>query len=75
MAMAKPHGRARDELIRMIDEAIEPFDIAGLRDRSRRDWYPALAEDLVANASKLQATAGEVDALLERCGFRTSGQA
>jgi FADH2 O2-dependent halogenase len=75
MAMARPHGRARDELMKMIDAAIEPFDIAGLRDRSRRDWYPALAEDLVANASKLQATAGEVDALLERSGFRTSGQA
>jgi FADH2 O2-dependent halogenase len=72
MAMAKPQGRARDELIKMIDEAIEPFDIAGLRDPSRRDWYPSLAEDLVANASKLQATAGEVDALLERSGFRIS---
>ena len=54
----------------MIDQAIEPFDIAGLRDLSRRDWYPALAEDLVASASKLQATPGEIDALLERSGFR-----
>ena len=38
--------------------AIEPFDIAGLLDRTRRDWYPVLAEDLVANASKLNASAG-----------------
>ena len=53
----------------MIDAAIEPFDIAGLLDRSRRDWYPALGEDLIANASKLQATVEEIDALLERSGF------
>jgi len=72
MALAKPHGRARDELIKMIDAAIEPFDVAGLCDRSRRDWYPARAEDLVQNASKLRATAGEVDVLLERSGFRIS---
>jgi FADH2 O2-dependent halogenase len=72
MALAKPHGRARDELIKMIDAAIEPFDVAGLCDGSRRDWYPARAEDLVQNASKLRATAGEVDALLERSGFRIS---
>ena len=69
MALSKPSGRARDELMRMIDAGIEPFDIAGLRDRSRHDWYPALAEDLIANASKLQATTGEVELLLERCGF------
>ena len=37
-------------LLRPIDRAIEPFDIAGLLDRSRRDWYPVLAEDLVGNA-------------------------
>jgi FADH2 O2-dependent halogenase len=69
IALASPQGRARDELLKMIDAAIEPFDIAGLLDRSRRDWYPALGEDLIANASKLQATTAEVDALLERCGF------
>jgi len=69
IALASSKGRARDELLKMIDRAIEPFDIAGLLDRSRRDWYPALAEDLLASASKLQATTGEVEVLLERCGF------
>ncbi|HXD72744.1 MAG TPA: FAD-dependent oxidoreductase [Vicinamibacterales bacterium] len=73
IALASPQGRAREELFREIDAAIEPFDIAGLRDRSRRDWYPALAEDLIANASKLQATVGEVEAVLERCGFASRG--
>src|SRR5205085_6466144 len=36
-------GQSRDVLFARIDRAIEPFDIAGLLDRSRRDWYPALA--------------------------------
>ena len=72
MALARPQGRAREALIEEIDSAIEPFDIAGLLDRSRRDWYPVLAGDLVENARKLYATAGEVDALLERCGFDSS---
>ena len=49
---------ARARLFEDIDRAIEPFDTAGLRDRSRRDWYPVLAADLVAGAPKLGATAG-----------------
>ena len=56
-------------LLDRIDRAIEPFDIAGLLDRTRRDWYPVLADDLIANAFKLNATTGEVVQLLERCGF------
>ena len=48
---------------------IEPFDTAGLRDRSRRDWYPMLATDLVASAAKLEASPADVTRLLERCGL------
>jgi FADH2 O2-dependent halogenase len=69
LAAAAPAGATRDALLSRIDRAIEPFDTAGLLDRSRRDWYPVLASDLIANASKLAATAGEADLLLERCGF------
>ncbi len=43
---AAASGALREALLARIDAAIEPFDIAGLRDRTRRDWYPALAEDL-----------------------------
>jgi FADH2 O2-dependent halogenase len=72
IALSRPRGRARDALIEEIDRAIEPFDAAGLTDRSRRGWYPVLAEDLVKNASKLGATRGEVDVLLTRSGFRVA---
>ena len=68
-AAAQPSGAPRTDLLDRIDKAIEPFDVAGLLDRSRHDWYPVVAGDLVAGAKKLEATAGEVVQLLERCGF------
>jgi FADH2 O2-dependent halogenase len=69
IALNRPQGRARDALIEEIDRAIEPFDIAGLLDRSRRDWYPVLADDLMRSAGKLGAGEGDVQRLLARCGF------
>lgn len=71
-ASAADH-RSRDALLARIDQAIEPVDIAGLRDRTRRDWYPMRREDLVAAAPKLNATADDIERLLERCGF-TAGR-
>jgi FADH2 O2-dependent halogenase len=68
-ASAHPQGAARDLLIARIDRAIEPFDVAGLGDRTRRDWYPVRAHDLLDAAPKLGATPAEIQALLERCGF------
>jgi tetracycline 7-halogenase / FADH2 O2-dependent halogenase len=68
IALAGPRGRARDALIEEINHAIEPFDIAGLLDPSRRDWYPVLAEDLLRNAAKLAVGPPAVQDLLERSG-------
>jgi tetracycline 7-halogenase / FADH2 O2-dependent halogenase len=59
----------RTRLLERIDRAIEPFDVAGLLDRTRRDWYPVRAEDLFAAATKLSATTGEIRQLLKRTGF------
>lgn len=69
IALAGPRGRAHEALIEEIDRAIEPFDIAGLLDRSRGDWYPVLADDLIRNAGKLGASETDVQRLLERSGF------
>jgi tetracycline 7-halogenase / FADH2 O2-dependent halogenase len=74
LAMASPHGRPRDALLDRIDRAIEPFDTAGLLDRTRRDWYPVLSHDLLGAASKLDSTVEEIHLLLERCGFVNSGE-
>ena len=72
LATARPQGSERDALLDRIDRAIEPFDTAGLLDEKRRSWYPVLAEDLVAGASKLEATADDVHRLLDRCGFNAA---
>jgi FADH2 O2-dependent halogenase len=68
-AATRPRGPERDALLTRIDRAIEPFDTAGLLDERRRSWYPVLAEDLVAGASKLDASVDDIHRLLERCGF------
>jgi FADH2 O2-dependent halogenase len=69
MAVFEPRATVRDALESRIDRAIEPFDTAGLLDHSRRDWFPVLASDLQASASKLEATSEEIHRLLERCGM------
>jgi tetracycline 7-halogenase / FADH2 O2-dependent halogenase len=68
-ASAPLTGAERRALLARIDTAIEPFDVAGLGDRARRDWYPVRADDLIAAAPKLDATPEEVGRLLQRCGF------
>jgi len=57
------------DLIADIRRAIEPFDVAGLCRRDRRNWYPVDAEDLFRGAAKVDATQDEIAKLLESCGF------
>ncbi|HKF42939.1 MAG TPA: FAD-binding protein [Thermoanaerobaculia bacterium] len=62
-------NRERRELLGKIAAAIEPIDVAGLSDRTRRNWHPVLASDLVAAAHKLGVGRSEIESLLERSGF------
>ena len=62
-------GEARRQLLSGVAAAIEPINVAGLADAKRRNWYPALAEDLIAAAPKLGADRAAIDRLLTRCGF------
>ncbi len=58
-----------EKLTSDILRAIEPFNVADLGDRRRRNWYPVVAEDLLRAAPKLGADRREIGRLLERCGF------
>ena len=49
--------------------AIDPFDLAGLSDTRRRNWYPVQADDLFQSAGKAGAGRGAIAKLLERSGF------
>ena len=73
LAAGSTDGRGRDGLLARIDRAIEPFDVAGLRDRTRRDWYPVRADDLLAARARLNASDAEILHLLERSGFARAG--
>jgi len=52
-----------------ILRAIEPFNVAGLGQPQRHNWYPVDKEDLLQGAHKLGADRGEIARLLDRCGF------
>ena len=56
----------REKLRERIAAAIEPLDVIGLSDASRRNWYPVDADDLRASAGKLGATRSEIEELLRR---------
>ncbi|HKI45446.1 MAG TPA: hypothetical protein VKA08_08965, partial [Balneolales bacterium] len=68
-ALRNPVPEERDELIEEIYKTIEPFDVAGLTDRSRKNWYPVYAGDTIGNAGKLSATEDEIYEALEKAGF------
>lgn len=63
----------RMELLRQIDETLQPVDVTGLSDRARRDWYPVAARDLFTAAPKLGVGEKEIRELLARCGFDGNG--
>ncbi len=72
LAGAAPGARRADErsrLLARIHDAIAPMDIAGLAEASRRNWHPVEAEPLLAGASKLGSTRGQVEAMLIASGF------
>lgn len=58
-------------IIEEILRIIEPIDVAGLRSRNRRNWYPVDAEDLLQSAHKVGVTREDIFQMLERCGFST----
>jgi FADH2 O2-dependent halogenase len=57
------------EFLGEVLRSIQPFDIAGLADLSRKNWYPVRAADLLQNAHKVDASTAEICAMLARCGF------
>jgi tetracycline 7-halogenase / FADH2 O2-dependent halogenase len=64
--------RTKAESIALLEDilrAIEPFNVAGLGNPERRNWYPVDADDLIRAAYKVDASGEEIVRLLERCGF------
>ena len=56
----------REEVLGKVSEAIEPFNVAGLADSTKRNWYPVVLDDLFSAAPKLGATELEIREMLLR---------
>ncbi|MDP7048887.1 MAG: FAD-dependent oxidoreductase [Verrucomicrobiota bacterium] len=56
----------RDELLPRIREIIKPFNVAGLADSAKRNWYPVAVDDLFASAAKLGSSEDEIREMLLR---------
>jgi FADH2 O2-dependent halogenase len=69
LAMKPLSATGKRDLISRIRHTIEPFDIAGLGDLERRNWYPVRADDLFCGVEKLQASDQEIEGLLQRANF------
>lgn len=52
-----------------IVESIEPFNIVGLGDPGRNNWYPVDPKDLFKSAAKVDASREDITRLFESCGF------
>ena len=62
-------------LLNAIRQTIGPINVAGLGDPARRNWHPALAEDLLCAAPKLGVGRDDIERLLARCGFHQTSSA
>jgi FADH2 O2-dependent halogenase len=52
-----------------IEHAIAPYDIAGLSDWNRKNWYPVDLRDVTSNAHKVGATNKDLELLFRKMGI------
>lgn len=52
-----------------VRQDLEPFNIAGLCDPEKRNWYGVDLQDVVRGAAKLERTPDQVRAFIERMGW------
>ena len=64
-----------DCFVAEVQQAIEPFDVAGLSTQDSMPWYHVDADDLRRSAWKVGATPDEIERMLDRCGFYPAGTA
>lgn len=60
------------EFQREVQSLIEPINVAGLAEATKRNWYPVVLDDLDRNRGKVEATSGEIEEMLRRCGLGPS---
>lgn len=61
-------GVATEPLKQRVSGIIAPFDLGGLLETKRANWYPADSKDLVRNAHKAGVNPAEMQEMLKRVG-------
>jgi len=56
----------RTEVLAKVRKTIEPFNVAGLADPAKRNWYPVNIDDLFSAAEKLNSSEPEIREMLLR---------
>ena len=56
----------RKEVLLKVRKIIEPFNVAGLADPAKRNWYPVNIDDLFSAAAKLNSSEPEIREMLLR---------
>ncbi|MEE2947906.1 MAG: FAD-dependent oxidoreductase [Verrucomicrobiota bacterium] len=54
----------REEVLAKVCKVIEPFNVAGLADPGKRNWYPVAVDDLLASAVKLGSSEDAIREML-----------
>ncbi len=63
-------GRAPSaDLAALVADAVRPFNVAGLCDRTKRGWYPVSSADLLQAADALESDPDAIRTMLRRTGF------
>lgn len=63
-------GNSSEDLVARIERLVEPFNVIGLFNRERRNWYPVDFADLYRTSAKLNATSADIDAFLAKAGLK-----
>lgn len=64
------NGSPSGALVADIRRRVEPFNVIGLFNPARRNWYPVDFEDLYRDAAKLHASRDDIDGFLHKAGLR-----
>ena len=62
-------GHPAGDLVKHIEQLVEPFNVIGLFQPRRRNWYPVDFADLYRTSAKLNATPADIDAFLAKAGL------
>ncbi len=62
-----------EEFSAAVHQAIRPFNVAGLMNPERRNWYPVDLGALLEAGDKLGASRSELVTMLRRCGITVEG--